>query len=468
MHWQFPISFREHTTRFIAAAARGGAVPALVLLAAAWSPAASYVPGDWPSFRGYQASGIADGPAPPVDWDIASGKNVRWRTPIPGLGHASPIVRGNSIFVVTAISGKPDPELKVGLYGNIAPVEDDTVHRWLLLALDKRDGKIQWQRVLHEGVPKIKRHTKASHANATPAAGGDRVVVMLGSEGLHCYTQDGEHCWSKDLGVLDSGYYVVPPAQWGFAASPAIHQNRVIVQCDVQKDSFIAAFALADGKQLWRTPRGEVPTWSTPTVWVGKGIRQVIVNGYRHIGGYDLDTGAEIWRMRGGGDIPVPTPVVAHGLAYITNAHGPGAPLYAIRPSATGDISLDNGETSNAHIAWSVPRNGAYMQTPLVVGDHVYSCTDSGILACYDAKTGKRIYRERLGSGGAGFTASPVAHGENLYFTSEEGDVYVIRAGATFGQVAQASLDEVCMATPAVSEGVIYFRTRRHLVAIGE
>jgi outer membrane protein assembly factor BamB len=423
--------------------------------------------GNWPSFRGPGASGIAHGPPPPENWDVATGDSVLWKTQVPGLGHASPIVWDDRVFIVTAVSGQDDPALRVGLYGDIWSVTDDTVHRWLLCGYDKHSGRQLWQKAIHESVPKVKRHTKATHANATPATDGRRVVVMLGSEGLHCFTVEGEHVWSKDFGVLDSGYYVVPPAQWGFASSPVIAGDRVILQCDVQKDSFIAALALADGKELWRTPRDEVPTWSTPTVHTGE-RSQIIVNGYKHIGGYDLETGVELWRLRGGGDIPVPTPVVAHGLAFIANAHGPAAPLYAVRLDATGDISLTGEQRSNAGMAWANMNNRAYMQTPLVVGDLLYSCTDNGILTCYEAKTGERIYRERLGSGQSGFTASPVAVGDRIYFSSEDGDVYVVQAGREFRMVAHNSMGEVCMATPAISEGVLFIRTQGHLVAIGE
>ena len=259
---------------------------------------------------------------------------------------------------------------------------------------------------------------------------------------------------------------MAPEAQWAFASSPIIHGDRVIIQVDVQKDSFVAALDLASGRELWRTPRADVPTWSTPAV-VGTGAgAQVVLNGWKHIGGYDLETGKERWRMTGGGDIPVPTPIAAHGLVVITNAHGGQSPIYAIRPTAQGDITLKPGETSNAHIAWSVPRDGAYMQTPLVYGDLLYVCKDNGVLSVFDVKTGQRAYQARLADGSTGFSASPVASNGHLYFTSEEGDVYVIAAGREFKQVAVNPLGEVVMATPAISDGALFFRTRGHLVAV--
>jgi outer membrane protein assembly factor BamB len=193
---------------------------------------------------------------------------------------------------------------------------------------------------------------------------------------------------------------------------------------------------------------------------------QVIVNGWKHIGGYDLETGKEVWRLRGGGDIPVPTPVVAHGLAFLTNAHGGKAPIYAVRLGAKGDVSLKDKESSNDGVAWSRAAGGNYMQTPLVYGDRLYGCSDSGVVSCYDARTGESLYRERLAAGGAGFTASPVASDGKLYFTSEPGMVFVVKAGPKFEVLARNDLGETCLSTPALSTGVLYFRTRRHLVAV--
>src|SRR5258706_11788622 len=181
-------------------------------------------------------------------------------------------------------------------------------------------------------------------------AGEDKyLAAMFGSEGLFAYDHAGKLLWKKDLGVLDSGFYRVPDAQWGFGSSPVIHDGKLIVQADVQKDAFLAAFDVATGRELWRTPRADVPTWSTPTVHVGGGRAQVVVNGFKHVGGYDLATGKELWRMTGGGDIPVPTPIAAHGLLFITNAHGSAAPIFAVKETASGDISLADEQTSSDH-----------------------------------------------------------------------------------------------------------------------
>ncbi len=292
-------------------------ISAATLLGAATrtAPLADPKPGvDWPSFRGIRGAGVADGFKTPTTWSVPEKKGLRWQVPIQGLGHSSPIVWGNRVCVTTAISGKPDAGLRLGLYGDIASVTDDTVHTWKLLCFDKRNGRLAFDRTLHTGVPIIKRHTKSTHANTTLATDGNYIVAMLGSEGLHTFDMNGKLVWKKDLGVLDSGFYMVPAAQWEFSSSPVIHDGVVIIQADVQKDSFLGAFDVKTGKELWRTSRADVPTFSTPTIHRVGNQTQILVNGWRHSGAYDLKTGKDIWRMKNvGGDIPTPVPVVGFG-----------------------------------------------------------------------------------------------------------------------------------------------------------
>ena len=419
----------------------------------------------WPSFRGAGAGGIAEGYATATEWDVERGTNIKWKTAIPGLAHSSPVVWGDRLFVTTAVRDKDEAELKVGLYGDIAPVEDEGVLSWKLYGIDKTSGEILWERTAHRGVPRTKRHPKSTHANSTPATDGKHVIAFFGSEGLYCYDFEGNLLWKKDLGTLDSVFFKVPDVQWGFASSPVIHGDLVIVQCDVRENSFITALRIEDGEEVWRTPREDVPTWSTPTVHEGNGRRQVIVNGYKHIGAYELSSGEELWRLTGGGDIPVPTPVVSDGLIFITNAHGPAAPIYAIKVDAVGDISLAEGESTNRYITWSRRNRGNYMQTVLVHQEYLVTCQDGGVMTVYQAKTGEIVERKRLGKGG-GFSASPVAADGKLYFTSEDGDVYVVKAAPDFEVLATNPMGETAMATPAISEGVLFFRTRGHLVAV--
>ena len=421
---------------------------------------------NWPSFRGQNASGIADGQMPPTSWDAEKGINVIWKTPIPGLGHACPIVWGDRIFVTTAVSGDPNSKFRPGQYGDVDSVNDSSVHSWRVYCIDKRTGKIVWERTAHEGVPKVKRHTKGSHANSTPATDGTHVVACFGSEGLYCYDFNGKLLWKRDLGVLDSGWFFDPDYQWGFASSPIIYKNLTIIQCDAGKNSFIAAYGLEDGNRVWLTPREEVPSWATPTVYEGKSRSEVVTNATKFVRGYDPLTGKELWRLGRNSEITVGTPVCGNGLIFVTGGYPPIRPVYAIRPGASGDITLEKGKSSNQSIAWSNEKNGTYMPSPIVYSDCLYTCANSGLVTCYDAKTGKQHYQERV-RGRGGYTASPVAADGKLYFTSEDGGVQVVKAGPKLELLSSNPIGDVCMATPAISDGMIFIRSQHYLFGIG-
>jgi len=421
---------------------------------------------NWPAFRGANARGVADGYPTVTEWDLDEMENVLWKTPIPGLGHSSPVIWGDRIFVTTSIYSKGEQRLKVGLYGSGDPEPEDADFTWNFYCIDKRNGEIMWEYTCYEGKPEIKRHPKASHASATPCTNGKCVVAFFASEGLYCFDLEGSLVWQRDLGVIDQGAPGYPQYQWGGGTSPIIHDNKLIMQCDQQGQSYITAFNVESGAQIWRTDRDEDPTWSTPAVHSGE-HPQIITNGYKHIGAYDIETGKEIWKMHGGGDVPVPTPLVAFDLIFITNAHGKMAPIYAIKASAKGDISLEGESTSNEHIPWSIRRGGNYIPTPVIYGDLLYCCSDQGRVTCYDARTGKQIYAKKL-RGRPSFSASPVVADGKIYCPSEKGDIYVVKAGQEYEFLAKNSLGETCMASPAVSEGVLYFRARHHLIAIGK
>jgi outer membrane protein assembly factor BamB len=420
---------------------------------------------DWPQFRGIRGLGVDDSRPAPVSWHVGRKEGVRWRTPIPGLGHASPIVWGDSLYVATSIGGRPDASLRVGYYGDIEPVNDDTPHEWRVYALDKRTGSVKWNRTAASGKPKIKRHPKATHANSTMATDGERLIAFFGSEGLYAFDMNGNRLWSRDLGVLDAGFYQVPEAQWSTASSPILHDDVVIVQADVQKNSFLAAFDAKTGRDLWRVQRADVPTWSTPAIHHAGERTQVIVNGMRHAGAYDFKTGAVIWKLSGGGDIPVPTPVVSDGVVFITSAHGTMAPVYAIRDTAQGDISLKGDAATSGGVVWSYLRGGAYMSTPLAYRGLLYVVTYNGILTAYDARSGEKKYTQRLAEGAV--TASPVGADGKVYFANEDGHIYVVGAGPSFRLLATNDMEEPTLASPAMSEGMMFWRTQRHVVALG-
>jgi outer membrane protein assembly factor BamB len=421
----------------------------------------------WPQFRGPFASGIVESDALPESWDVAKGEHIRWKVEIPGLGHSSPVIWGDRLFVTTAISGSGNNSLKVGLYGDIDEVGDRSEHEYRLYCFDKRNGELIWERLVHKGIPLTERHTKSSHANATPATDGTYVVVFFGSEGLYCYDFDGELVWEKDFGRINAGPYTDPGVEWGYASSPIIHEGRVIIQCDiVGEDSFLASLDLESGEEIWRSPRQDVATWSTPNFLNQNGERQIVVNGFNQIGGYNFDTGKMLWQLGKGGDAPVPTPIFAHGLIYIHGSHGRYQPIFAIRPGARGIITLDQDSTSNEYIVWSIKRGGAYMPTNLVYGDYLYNLRMNGNLTCFDARTGREIYKERI-PGAMGITSSGVASGGKLYYSTEQGDVVVIKAGPEFEILSRNPMDDLLMASPAISGDMIYFRTQHYLVAVG-
>jgi outer membrane protein assembly factor BamB len=422
---------------------------------------------NWPSFRGPAASGVADGAEIPTAFSTEKNENIRWKTAIPGLGHSCPIVWGDCVYVTTAISSAGESKLKVGLYGDpTSALEKKVEHSFRVYCLDKHTGKVLWQKEPAKGIPKTLRHPKASHANCTPATDGKNIVVNFGAEGLYCYDLQGSLLWKKDLGVLDAGPFDDPTNGWGFASSPVIHDGKIVIQADTFQNGFLAVLDIADGRELWRTPRKDVCTWGTPAVLKTAERTQIIVNGYKHIGGYDLADGKEVWKLRGGGDAPVCTPIVANDLVFITNAHGPLAPIYAIDTAATGKIAASENSSSR-YVAWYYPRGGNYMQTPIVYGDLAYFCRDNGVLTCYDAKTGEKHYSERLGKGTTGFTASAVASDGRLFFASEEGDVFVVKAGPKFELLARNSIGEHVMATPAITDGALLVRGEHHLIAVG-
>jgi len=421
----------------------------------------------WPQFRGPFASGIVESNLIPDRWDVNTGENILWKKLIPGLGHSSPVVWGNRLFITTSISGSGSDSLKVGLYGDIDEVGDRSEHEFRVYCIDKRSGEILWERLAHKGVPVTERHTKSSHANPTPAINGSYVVAFFGSDGLYCYDFEGKLIWKKDFGRINAGPYTDPDVEWGFASSPIIHENRVIIQCDIVGDGFLASLDLETGKEIWRTSREDVATWSTPNFLNKYGERQIVVNGFSHIGGYDFDTGKELWRLSNGGDAPIPTPFFAHGLIYIHGSHGRYQPIFAIRPEARGDLTLDRESTTSANIVWSIKRGAAYIPTNLVYGDYLYNLRMNGNLTCFNALTGELIYKERIPEA-MGITASGVASNGKLYYSLEQGDVVVVKAGPEFELLSRNPMDDLMMASPAISEDMLFFRTQHYLVAVGD
>ena len=438
-----------------------------LVLALAWCFSATALAQNWPSFRGANAAGVADGHPTPVKWNTTTGENILWKTPIPGVAVSSPIVWGERVFVSTAVSSDPKAGIRTGQYGDVEPVNDSTRHSWKLFALDRRSGKIVWERVAHEGTPKTKRHPKSSQASSTPVTDGQRVIVWFGSEGLYAYDLNGKELWKRDLGVLNAGWFYDPDYEWGIGSSPIIWQNLVIVQCDVQKNSFIAAFDVATGEPVWRTSRDEIPSWSTPTIFDSFGRAELVTQATGFTRGYNPASGEELWRLSGNSEITIPTPVVGAGLVIVTNGYRGVQPIYAVRPGSKGDITLKGDETKSDTIAWSTKRGGPYIPTPLIYRDQLYLLQGNGVVSAHDVRTGQRIYQERLVATGGSFSASPVAADGKIYFASEDGDMYVVQAGPKFDLLATNPIGEIVMASPAISEGVLFVRGLKTVFAIG-
>ena len=443
---------------------------------------------DWPAFRGNGGRGIAEGFSIRTNWnaDPAANKTladsqangVLWQTKVPGLGHSSPVIFGNKVFLVTAVASADDVPLQTKRGGNTAAADDNGEQEWLVLCYDKTTGKELWRKTARKSKPRTTRHPKATHANTSVCVDGKHVLAFLGSEGLHCYDMDGELLWEKDLGTIDVSKYGIG---WGFASSPVIHGDRIVIVCDAPEDPYLAALKLSDGEEVWRKSRRGICErgWGTPLIDADGDSAQVVVNGFPWILSYDLATGDERWRVKGGGDNPIPSAFEAHGNFYITSAHGGPAPIVVVRRDATGNLSLDKTDENNkdkaeqpadtktnSGLVWRSERGGSYMSTPVVYGDYIYLGNSNGSVRCFNAKTGESVFQKRLGRE-AGVIASLVAADGKIFCASENGKVYVLKAGPKFKILAANEMGSPCFATPAFSAGVMFIRTTDRLVAVG-
>jgi outer membrane protein assembly factor BamB len=431
----------------------------LLCAAAAWGQ-------NWPAFRGPMASGILEGADPPVKWNAETGSNVVWKTPLPGISVSSPVVWEDRVFAVTAISSDPKSEFRHGLYGDTEPARDMSVHTYNVYCLDRKTGKILWERTAYKGAPRTKRHPKNSFAAPTPATDGQRVIAYFGGEGIFAYDMQGKPLWHKDLGVIDAGWFFDPDYQWGVASSPIIWRDLVVLQADQQKGSYLAAFDAATGRQLWRVKRDEIPSWGTPVVLERDGKAMLVTNATKAIRGYDPGTGKELWTLGDNSEITATTPVEGDGLIFVANGYPPVQPIYAIKWTAKGDITLKGDAPSNAHIAWSAKRGGPYLPSPLFYRGILYILSNNGVFSGYDGPTGQRLFQERVAGKGGAFSASPVASGGRIYLASEDGDVHVARAGTKPEWLSSNPMGEVLMGTPALAKGMIVVRGMKHIYGI--
>jgi outer membrane protein assembly factor BamB len=420
---------------------------------------------NWPQFRGPGSRGTSDDRELPETWSKT--ENVTWVTKIGGRGWSSPVVWGDKIFLTSAIKLKGEPEkVKPGLYFGGERPTPKVPFRYVVTCLDFNTGKILWEKTAFEGIPKFGHHLKNTLASETPVTDGERVYAYFGNVGLYAFDFDGNEKWSRELGAYPMAH------NWGSAASPALYDGRIYIQDDNEKRSFLSALDAKSGKELWRKDRDEKSNWATPYVWKNDKRTEIVTCGQNRVRSYDLD-GHVLWELAGMSSIVIPTPFSADGLLYVTSGYvlSQKKPLFAIKPGASGDISLDaeKKETSNAHIAWANLKAGPYNVTPVLYKDVIYVLYDRGFLAAFDAHTGKALYDPALARLGASehYTASPWAYNDKVFCLSEEGQTLVIETGGTKPKIARKNeLDELCMATPALVRGSLLIRTESQLYRI--
>jgi outer membrane protein assembly factor BamB len=420
----------------------------------------------WPQFRGTQAGAVADDPSLPDTWSET--ENLVWKTDIPGIGWSSPVVWDDHIFVTASIAAQEERQAVKGLYDpgdENGKMKAQSEHRFVVYDIDFKTGKIVWQRELLRGVPRVQRHLKNSFASETPVTDGERVYVYFGSAGVVAALDlNGKPVWTKELAALDGRQ------AFGTASSPALYKDRLIIVNDNATDSFIAAFNKMTGEELWRVKRQEVENWASPFVWENELRTEIVTAGMNRVRSYDLD-GKQLWELSPMTVNDSPTPFAKHGLLYLNSGY-PGAsprPVYAVRPGASGDISLKPDETSNAHIVWYQPLLGTYQTSSLVYGDHYYTLLDRGFLLCHDARTGKQIYsRQRISAEASGFSASPWGYNGKIFMLSEDGDTFVVQAGPEFKLLGKNTLNEMSLATPAIVRGSVILRTQSKLYRIAK
>ena len=414
---------------------------------------------EWPRFRGNEAGVAADDPALPDTWSPT--ENVAWTRPIPGIGWSSPVVWGDHVFVTSVVNTAQQEPPKPGFYLGDWPASP-APHRWMVYDIDFRTGAVRWEREVSSAPPGKAKHLKNSYASETAVTDGERVYFYFANAGLFAFDLSGKPVWSKAMNPLKTRN------NWGTSASPVLHRDRVYIVNDNDEQSFVAAYDKRTGAEVWKVERKEGTNWSSPFVWENDQRTEIVTTGSDRVRSYDL-SGKLLWEFSGMSTISIPTPFSKFGLLYISSGYiaDPNRPAYAIRPGASGDISLKPGETSNQFIAWALPTGAAYNPTPVIHGDVYYTLFDRGFFTSHDARTGKEIYgRQRITAEASGFTSSPWAYNGKVFAMSEEGDTYVIQAGPEFKVLGKNSLNEMTLATPAISRGSLIIRTASKLYRI--
>ncbi len=417
---------------------------------------------NWPQFRGPNAAGIGLDARLPARWSAT--ENVEWKTDLAGRSWSSPVIWGNRVFLTTVVTtGESEPPKKGLYFGGERPEPSKAEHLWKVICLELGTGRVEWEKVVHRAAPQTPIHLKSSYGAETPVVDGERLYAHFGGVGIFALSHEGREIWSHPLPARKTRY------GWGSAISPALHQGQLLVQDDNDEKSELTAFDVRTGTQRWRVDRDEKSNWATPFVWDNGPRVELITSGTRAVRSYDLQ-GKLLWSLSGMSSIAIPTPHSGSGLLFVSSGYVGDKlrPFYAIRPGATGDISLKPGEASNSFIAWSDPVGASYNPSSLYHDGRIYVLFDRGLVTCRDARTGKVAYdRERLPDGFA-FTASPWAAGGNIYCLNEDGACFVLRAGDKFEiqHINKLAEDDMCMATPAIAGDRLLIRTAARVYSI--
>ena len=415
---------------------------------------------NWPQWRGADGSGVSTEKNLPSDWNVS--KNIKWKTPIEGRGHSSPIVWNNRIFLTTAVEGEVVPGAKAikHMDGDKEFLHPDSVgadrkHTFKVVCIDRVSGKVLWQSVAWEGTPYDNRHRKSSYAASTPATDGKLVYAFFGTEGLYAYDFNGKLAWKAMLGNLGT-------VGMGTGTSPILYENLVIVQCDEENGaaSFIVAVDKKTGKEVWKTPRKVQVSWSTPLLVHTAKRAELITSGTESIIAYDPATGKELWTHKGVESNAIPSPVANSDVAFLV-AGFPAKIAMALKLGGSGDL------TGSASEVWKYSKGTAYVPSPILYQDYLYIMTDRGILTCLDARTGEVKYEGGRIPIPATFTASPVAFDGKILLTSEDGDTFIIKAGPKHEVLGTNSVGEPVYASPAIADGRIFIRGEHNLYCIG-
>lgn len=416
----------------------------------------------WPGWRGPNGLGISAATHYVEEWGPE--QNVAWRTPVPGRGHSSPIVWGERVFVTTSIETGPAPD------GHRPPVHPDFNHSpgylhpdsvgsdrlysLKIFAFDTATGKLLWEQTPYSGTMYDDRHRKNTYASSTMATDGELVFAFFESAGLYAYDLDGRPAWSRSLGGIAK-------AGMGPGTSPVLFEELIILQCDQEmgKGSFIVALDKRTGREVWRQERSTRRSWATPLLVRARGRTELVTSGAERVIAYDPRTGRELWRSAGVQSHPIPSAVATKGLVILTAGSG-AKRAFAIRVGSDGDL------TDPPAVAWRYEKGTAYVPSPIALGQYVYLMTDRGIVTCLDAETGKVVYEGGRPPVPSTFFASPVAYGDRLLMTNEEGDTFVIRAGPRHEVRRTNSIGEPVYASLALAGGTIFIRGERHLYAI--